>query len=681
MTKILPFVNRELVERIRGFIERSEDVFHDPVLESDFCEIKSFFPRRWENPRSIAIFRNQARHYFSGREVACSFYSSGTTSTQRARALFSEEGLNLYKYASLQTFTSILHHHLPKTSPQLWEGVNLIPSYRVLKDSSLAQMLSWFSEKWNVCEWSSFAAKKYDFSNRPIWFFGTTLHWAQVQKSCKENIIFPTDSLLLETGGRKGFQEGIDLGDFSKKLTEYFHLSPKQILQEYSMSELSCQAYTQKKSGQLKFPIWVELRVLISNGRLLTYGEGLLVVYDVLRFDYPWPVITEDYVQLYQDKSFIFLRRKKTAPLRGCSLLANEIIDKSSSENPDVQSVFQKKATKGLNVLSENIGLAHKLLPDMFIDAEWRECLFQEFFDEKIVNNAQDDLRYSFPSSQTKLQKAIEQAIGYKKFLSQNWLIILPGNHSITGLYPLTFAAILGFRCFLKLPKIHAIQNAIRRWYSMLNQHFPQSSFLELPPHWRFHPATKIPSSIDGVLAYGDEETISFFNENIQKTFVGFGRSINISILPSYLFDRYSHLITRDMMSLGGRGCLSTSILIVLENENTSRQKIFDLLNNHLSIYVVPIIIKLSSLEEDLTSTSATTCKVLFINDRIDMKTWLDILLKKLRYVRNITFPNEITSLQKDCLTFGYPHIKQKLIGRSNIQPWDGLYEDRPLFF
>jgi hypothetical protein len=141
---------------------------------------------------------------------------------------------------------------------------------------------------------------------------------------------FLLEALFSIQAGPRGGSRDIAEPDLVAALAAGFKIPENRILSEYGMSELASAAYTPPGSPRrLKFQNGVVPFVVTGfhddDMRCLQgepAGTGLLGIFDLNRIDIPAPVVTEDVVQLAEDGSFKLIGRATTAPLKGCSLLA-----------------------------------------------------------------------------------------------------------------------------------------------------------------------------------------------------------------------------------------------------------------------------------------------------------------------------------------------------------------------
>lgn len=262
----------------------------------------------------IANFRTDSKKFFQGKEIAGKFLSSGTTGQQRAVSYFSQAGFKSYRTVAMRCFAKVLASYRRQQSFK--QGLSMIANNR---QSSLATMISWFAKRWPI----QFVDEKQLLNqrvtdHRPLFLWATAGQLLRLF-DLVTGIKLPKGSLVIETGGFKNLVVGLSDQDFYRQIAEFFAIDYRAVISEYSMCELACQAYRLKGRDRYRFPAWVQLYVE-SDGKIYQAGDGLLIIYDRLRSDYPWPLRTDDLVSLADDGSFQVLGRLAGAPLRGCSL-------------------------------------------------------------------------------------------------------------------------------------------------------------------------------------------------------------------------------------------------------------------------------------------------------------------------------------------------------------------------
>jgi hypothetical protein len=139
--------------------------------------------------------------------------------------------------------------------------------------------------------------------------------------------------VLVETGGFKGMDRKISKEELYARLAKCFRIEADSIWNEYGMTELSSQFYSQGIGQPHLGPPW--LRFLIINpktNREASPGEiGLLRVFDLANL---WSVLalqTQDLAVAKGDEGFLLLGRDPTALARGCSRAMDALIRRRTS--------------------------------------------------------------------------------------------------------------------------------------------------------------------------------------------------------------------------------------------------------------------------------------------------------------------------------------------------------------
>lgn len=260
----------------------------------------------------IASFKADSKKFFQGNEIAGKFLSSGTTNQQRAVSYFSRAGLRSYRAVAVRCFAKVLASYWQQP---LGRGISLIARDR---QSSLATMISWFAQQWPMqfIDQQQLLNQRF-IDQQPVFLWATAKQLRYFFNG--KTIKLPAGSLVIETGGFKNLSITIDDKSFYQEIAKVFAINYQSVISEYSMCELACQAYRLKGRDRYRFPAWVQLYVE-CDGKVCQSGDGVLIIYDRLRSDYPWPLRTDDLVSLAGDGSFQVLGRLSGAPLRGCSL-------------------------------------------------------------------------------------------------------------------------------------------------------------------------------------------------------------------------------------------------------------------------------------------------------------------------------------------------------------------------
>jgi acyl-protein synthetase LuxE len=142
----------------------------------------------------------------------------------------------------------------------------------------------------------------------------------------------PQLSRIMETGGFKGRTRAVEREELYATLEHVFGVSQNRIVSEYGMTELSSQYYDDVGGATDRFlrtkraGPWLRSRVAGADGSTLPVGVvGMLVHVDLANRSSCVAVQTEDLGVATQDKGIVLLGREQGAPLRGCSLDAEQL--------------------------------------------------------------------------------------------------------------------------------------------------------------------------------------------------------------------------------------------------------------------------------------------------------------------------------------------------------------------
>jgi hypothetical protein len=141
----------------------------------------------------------------------------------------------------------------------------------------------------------------------------------------------PNGSLVLETGGYKGRSRTIPRQELHRKLCGTFGISPRQIICEYGMSELSSQAYAVLSDDSVRvdravrvfhFPPCARAQIVSpETGREVHDGQtGLIRVFDLANVFSGVAIQTED-LGIRHGAGFELVGRAPMVEARGCSLM------------------------------------------------------------------------------------------------------------------------------------------------------------------------------------------------------------------------------------------------------------------------------------------------------------------------------------------------------------------------
>ena len=533
----------------------------------------------------IRAFRGELSRVWSAVDKLRIFLSSGTTSGPegRSRSGFSPEGTLFYQGASLATFFEVLESLVQPFCDDILNTriLSLIPTVDEWPDSSLAQMLGWFSEVWPVDYVDAerpdqlralIEAHTAADPGRPVVIFGTAFHFVNLFDD-GQRFALPVGSIIVETGGTKGKSRSVTRQELYDLLGERFCVNAGQIVSEYGMCELASQGWDfvpRGKSSTLserrfRFPWWVKLGVMTTTSDVTSTGHGALTIYDPLRVDLADVAIqTEDLAAVEADGSLQLLGRVPRAPLKGCSLRAETVSEVSSADLKTHSKSVGPMIHCDPKVFASRAPKARRWFVDLLSDRKAFDCLAQELRSERMAQDAISDLASGLPfDAQGFVTAAVNAANGQS--LPQAWLFIPPASHSLAAIQPLAAAFTMGLKVRVRLP---AIQNmATDQTFLARAIELGMAAGFEviaLPNSWRLG-ADDLQDG-EGVLVFGDDETVSFFKQFAPGRVSGFGNAVCVGVTSGPELNESDHVrqVIKDLLNLRQRGCLSARALIVM---------------------------------------------------------------------------------------------------------------------
>ena len=130
-----------------------------------------------------------------------------------------------------------------------------------------------------------------------------------------------SDTIVMETGGMKGYREELPKEEFHKILCDAFGI--REIHSEYGMAELTSQAYS-AGNNRFRCPAWMRVTVRDINDpfeQLLAGARGGLNITDLANYWSCAFIQTQDIGCVFPDGSFEIEGRIDRAEIRGCNLL------------------------------------------------------------------------------------------------------------------------------------------------------------------------------------------------------------------------------------------------------------------------------------------------------------------------------------------------------------------------
>ena len=565
----------------------------------------------------IETFKQKPLDYFQGNSLHYEFYSSGTTST-RSRSLFSKPGLDLYEFESVFTFKSMLDSFYGSSSLKI-KGYSLIPPLKSMPTSSLSWMLDVLSKYWDVENISvDDFIYKIDHSKK-FWLFTTTVQLVDIFDKLKEagiKLHLSSDIALIQTGGNKGIRrEEFSPSKIHSYCKEYLSVPSDNIIDEYSMSELSSQAYswvsynnrmsnqtkkttTPLKHRYLRFPSWVQLSV-DQNQSDSSPNQGPLIINDPYRVDFNYPIRTQDICELIPDKNssyykFRFISRVPSSVLKGCSLNISPLIRDPFS---NITIDDSKKLNISIPDMKKRAALCNSFL-QLYLNSQSTKTLYSKHFDSshgaslilssilKSISIYPDLFKASLTSLGIDPESKIDSDSGSNSIfldLPSSVLMLFSSTNQMALIYPVIMAYICGFQISCKLSTRSTNElslDFLNSFNSYLSLHGFSDNKIKIYDSSSFY-KTRIQTGF--IFVHGSDETINILTRQFPSYVQGFGSSLAFNIDTS--LDPLPSMI-QDAFILGQQGCLSSRGIFIF-NPNLKKEDILDLIPEDSS-WLVP---------------------------------------------------------------------------------------------
>ena len=295
------------------------------------------------------------------------FESSGTTNSGRSiRSRHWLQSHDLYQASVImgwKWFLEMQNAECRMQDIQSKQGkanfVGVMPSFQENPHSSLSCMVDilmrefgdgedFWCMKSGGWDWCGFCThlQRLEREGQPTILFGIALGWVHFLdwcKSHKQRFHLPPSTLILETGGYKGHRREFKHSKLHRSLSQLFGVNPRHIQSEYSMCELSSQAYSfsiKDARGKIhivfRFPPWCRYRVVYpdSSMRVPKGKKGVLEIQDLANLDSCAFLRTEDLV-VERGDGFEWIGRLPKTGLKGCSLALEDSAELNIACNKD----------------------------------------------------------------------------------------------------------------------------------------------------------------------------------------------------------------------------------------------------------------------------------------------------------------------------------------------------------
>lgn len=261
----------------------------------------------------IGLFKTH-EVYCGGTEPEAVFTSSATTGMTSSRHPM--RSLALYEQAFRASFRTFYGE------PARWSLYALLPNYLRRKGSSLVYMADRLIAD---CGSGGFYLDDYEAllkamrrDPKPKILLGVSYALWDLAERYAPKL---DDTVVMETGGMKGYREEIPKAEFHKILCDAFGVD--RIHSEYGMAELTSQAYSQ--GGNIfRCPAWMRVAARDVNDpfdRLPAGSRGGLDIADLASWWSCAFIQTQDVGRVAADGAFEVEGRIDHSDIRGCNLL------------------------------------------------------------------------------------------------------------------------------------------------------------------------------------------------------------------------------------------------------------------------------------------------------------------------------------------------------------------------
>jgi len=299
-------------------------------------------PATWRDIPAVpaSAFRDAALATFDPSRAELTFHTSGSTGATPGTHFLQRAAL--YDAALLAGFDRFM----------LGDGarlrfLNLVPDPRERPHSSLGYMMGRVARERGAGDAAFYlrgdavdaGALCGDLARAiadgaPVCIAGTAFAFVAVLDALAESRVTfacTPGSRIMETGGFKGRSRVVERGALYAELTHRLGIPGDRIVAEYGMTELTSQWYdapwSRAAEPRVKTgPPWLRATIVDAEGRAVPHGEtGYLRHVDLANRSSVVAVQTEDRGYSAAD-GFVLLGRDLDAPLRGCSLDAEELV-------------------------------------------------------------------------------------------------------------------------------------------------------------------------------------------------------------------------------------------------------------------------------------------------------------------------------------------------------------------
>lgn len=269
---------------------------------------------------------------FPEQHIQRTFHTSGTTTETKGHHHF--PSLDLYE-------KSITCGWKQAKLPTPKNAIFLTPTPETTPHSSLSHMMGVLSTEfaeqsnWVIDNEGTLKIENITTNHpQPVALLGTALAFLHLfeQLPHSHSLTLPKGSWAMETGGYKGTQRSLSKESLYQLFQSKLGLASESVINEYSMTELSSQFYTQGLENPHHGPAWTRIRVINpETGIGAQPGQpGHLAIYDLANLHSVMAIQTQDVAIAHSDNSFTLLGRDPSALPRGCSRSADDTLTRQT---------------------------------------------------------------------------------------------------------------------------------------------------------------------------------------------------------------------------------------------------------------------------------------------------------------------------------------------------------------
>jgi len=283
----------------------------------------------WEKIPAVpqVAFKRSEMRSFPGHETKVEFRTSGTTGERYGRHFL--RSLRLYETAVQRGWD---HFRLPRHRMILFmQHPNDAPF------SSLSRMggilANFKPERFVIAKSGGLEVDRlHELLKDPeeaVTLFGTALAFLNLFEEMPDlRLHLPPGSAVMETGGFKGSGREISKRALYDQLSLHFGIAIDSIWNEYGMTELSSQFYSQGVGLAHRAPPWMRFQIIDPDTNMEAPPDkiGLLRIIDLANLWSVLAVLTQDLAIAQPGGGFLLLGRDPDTLPRGCSRAMDELM-------------------------------------------------------------------------------------------------------------------------------------------------------------------------------------------------------------------------------------------------------------------------------------------------------------------------------------------------------------------